>query len=91
MTEVHHADKVYEASTSQDHDTLVRIETKVERAIDDIKELKDGTAIKISNLEATRATTSELASLRIRVAWLERIAYIGLGIIYAIETYYRLK
>lgn len=34
-----------------DHDTLIRLESKVDSLIDDMKEVKDGTALKIANHE----------------------------------------
>lgn len=76
---------------SQDHDLLIQIDTKLGRALADIKDLKDGTNEKIANLENSRAGTKEVSELRKRVMWLERIAYMGMGVLYAIEFWFHIK
>jgi len=75
----------------QDHDLLVIIDTKLERALADIKDLKDGTSSNITNLQNDKADKADINRLWKRVTNLERIAYMGLGLLYAVEIYYRLR
>lgn len=72
-----------------DHDLLIQIDTKLERALVDIKELKDGTTARISALENDKASKSEVGRLNVRITWLERIAYAGIGALWIAEMYFR--
>src|SRR3990167_6603461 len=45
-----------------DHDTLIRLETKVDQIVHDIKELKDGVNVKISNLEIRVRSLEKIVS-----------------------------
>lgn len=84
-----------------DHDLLVKIHTQVERVIIDVKEIRDNTTARVENLEREKFDKSEATkvlaeanlvhdNLDTRVKWLERIAYTGLGLLAALEFYFRL-
>lgn len=79
---------------SADHDLLVTIHTKLERALDDIRELKDGTTSRITHLEAEKTDRKDFETLQKdydnRLKWLERIAYGGIGILSVIEMYFKI-
>lgn len=86
---------------SNDHDLLVKITTQVDRLLVDVKEIKDDTATRVDNLErekydraeadrVIRDATAIHEGFEIRIKWLERIAYTGLGLIGALEFYFRL-
>ncbi len=45
-----------------DHDLLIQIATKLDRAIQDIKELKDNTTARVSALEDEKANKIDLSS-----------------------------
>jgi len=50
-----------------DHDLLIELRTEVLNIRDDIKELKEGTASRIINLEKDKADRVELDALQIKV------------------------
>ena len=43
--------ETFEKQRQFDHDTLVRLETKLDQLTVDVKDLKDGTNVRIANLE----------------------------------------
>jgi hypothetical protein len=77
--------------TGNDHDLLVTIHTKLERAISDIGEIKNGTERRIVSLEETKANQTDLDMISNKVDWLQRIAYGGLGALGLIELYFNFK
>lgn len=73
-----------------DHDLLIAIATKLDRAIQDIKELKDNAAARIDALEAEKLNQKEFESVRLssdklhgdhekRIRRLERWGFIAIG------------
>lgn len=85
-----------------DHDLLIQINTKVERVISDVKEIRDNTTSRVDALESEKLDKVEAAKAIVahekihddfekRLKWLERIAYSGLAIIAAVEFYFRFK
>src|SRR5581483_7111988 len=44
----------------EDHDTLIRLETKFDQMLNDIKEVKDGTAARLSALEIRMADVEKI-------------------------------
>lgn len=72
-----------------DHDLLVTIHTKLERAIDDIKELKDNMSARIAALEGNKFDKKEGEDMQASVMWLQRIAFGGIGILFFLELYFK--
>ena len=57
-----------------DHDLLIEMRTEMKAVREDIKDIKDNTTARVTALEK-------------RVSGLERLVYIGFGILLAIEFY----
>jgi hypothetical protein len=68
-----------------DHDLLIKIETKLDRAIVDIKDLKDNTTARVTALEEEKASQKDLATTQDDLKKLSRLVYIGLGIVLTLE------
>lgn len=71
-----------------DHDLLVTIHTKLERALEDIREIRDNTTGRIITLESDKLDKTEAEEMKKSIAWLQRIAFGGLGILAAIQFYF---
>lgn len=83
----------------QDHDLLIQINTKLERVITDVKELKDNVAARVAALEQEKINKEEVKNLNDaaqvvhkdlgdRVRILERWGLISMGFLYAIQAYF---
>src|SRR5882672_2111193 len=78
---------------SQDHDLLIRIDEKVERAISDIQELKNNFATRVSVLENEKVGVPQFQELELivkddhekRLRKLERWAWIAIGALAIVE------
>jgi hypothetical protein len=57
---------------SKDHDLLIRLETKLDQAVSDIKDLKANTVGRIEMLEETKCNATEFKDLSARVVTLEK-------------------
>ncbi len=73
---------------SNDHDLMVKIHTQVERLIVDVKEIKDDVVARLTEVEDTKASSSDLKELSASVEWLKRIAYSGIALLGAAEFYF---
>lgn len=65
-----------------DHDLLISIHGLVDRATTDINQMKESLS--------GRPTREEWQEMKVSVAWLQRIAYGGLGIVAFVELYTRI-
>jgi hypothetical protein len=89
-----------ETGNSSDHDLLLTLKaelgTKLDRVIVDVKELKDNVAARVTDLEQEKVSKNDFedfkaAALRDQdstadaLASLQRLVYIGLGIVIALE------
>lgn len=66
---------------NNDHDLLIRVDQKVDALSDDIKELKDGTATRLSHLEDDHVTRKEFGDHEKRLRFAERYIYGAIAII----------
>lgn len=77
-----------EKQSKLDHDLLVKIDTKLERAIVDIADLKTGMATDITDLKNNKADkntiSAELADHETRLRRLEYLGAIAIAIAYII-------
>ena len=65
-----------------DRDMLIRLDTKMDQMILDVKDLKDGTAIKIAKLKECVDTHEQwISEQKINVKWLVAIASTISGIV----------
>ena len=62
-----------------DHDLLVIIHTKLERALVDIREVRDSLSGRLADVESSMTNTTEMDALTQRVTRLERLVWMGLG------------
>lgn len=76
-------------SEFNDHDLLISVHTKLDLALRDIKELKDNTAVKITELETYKAEKEITDDHETRIRRLEFWGAISIGIIYALEFYFQ--
>ncbi len=56
-----------EAFTRQDRDTIIRLDTKFDILIGDVKDLKDNLINRVGSLETTRADKSDLETVKQRL------------------------
>ena len=89
-------------SYQEDHDTLIRVEVKVDRALQDIAQLRDGLSKDVAKLEVTKLDKDEATRLGMeakelhedhekRLRFLERGYWWGLGalaILQIVADYY---
>jgi hypothetical protein len=59
--------KIPMKNASQDHDLLIELRTEVQNIRNDIKELKDGVAQRISSLETDKADRKSVEELQVKV------------------------
>jgi hypothetical protein len=64
-----------------DHDLLIELRTEMQGVRSDIKELRDGTATRLSILENDRVTQKEFADHETRLRFIEKYVWMALGII----------
>jgi hypothetical protein len=64
-----------------DHDLLIRVDQKVDALSTDIKELKEGTASRLSHLEDDHVTRKEYGDHEKRLRFAERYIYGAIAII----------
>jgi hypothetical protein len=87
---------------SGDHDLLIQIATKLDRAILDIKELKDGTTERVSALEEEKVSVKEyeenktnndlkLEDHEARLRFGEKYIWIALGALAILNLYFAYK
>src|ERR1700674_5313705 len=72
-----------------DHDLLLtfkaEVATKLDRVISDVKDLKDNVAARVSDLEQEKASQRDVAAIQKAVGQLQRLVYIGLGVVLALQ------
>jgi hypothetical protein len=68
-------------SQSQDHDLLVALHEQVKQVRVDIKELKDGTATRLSDLENNHVTRDEYKDHETRLRFVEKYVWGAIAII----------
>lgn len=56
--------KISTMRNSEDHDLLIGLKGQMERIITDIKDIKDGTSLRISNLEEDKADRQDFEELK---------------------------
>jgi hypothetical protein len=66
---------------NSDHDLLVTLHEQVKQIRTDIKELKDGTQTRLSNLETDRVTQKEYLDHENRLRFIEKYVWGAVGII----------
>jgi hypothetical protein len=64
-----------------DHDLLIELRTEMQGVRSDIKEIKDGTAARLSALEADRVTQKEFQDHEDRIRFIEKYVWGAVGII----------
>jgi hypothetical protein len=64
-----------------DHDLLVELRTEMKAVREDIRELRDGTAARLSSLEADRVTQKEFMDHEDRIRFIERYVWGAIAII----------
>jgi hypothetical protein len=69
-----------------DHDLLIQIATKLDRALVDIKELKDNTTARVTALEEEKVNKTDFDVAAKKIDSLERLVYIGLGIVLTLNV-----
>lgn len=83
-----------------DRDLLIEIKTKLDRAINDINELKDNTAHRVDNLENTKLEKNEFYRIQsemnlidkdfeLRLRRLERYGSIAIGFLILLEFLFK--
>jgi hypothetical protein len=71
---------------NEDHDLLIQIATKLDRAILDIKELKDNTTARVTDLEEGKTDKTDFEMAAKKIDSLQRLVYIGLGIVLTLNV-----
>ena len=66
-------------SSMNDHDLLVIIHTKLERALIDIREVRENLSGRLGVVEATKANAIDITAIEGRTTRLERLVWMGLG------------
>lgn len=70
----------------QDHDLLIRLETKMDLAMGEIREIKEGTAARLLVLENDHVSTRSFGDHEKRLRRLETWGLISIGFLYAISV-----
>jgi hypothetical protein len=79
-----------------DHDLLISLKaevtTKLDRVIEDVKELKDNVAKRVTDLENEKVNKTEFDEVRddheARLRFIERYVWIAIGVVGVLQLYF---